>query len=1186
MTGASEIGGRGVEFRLLGPIEVVDDGRPVDLGPRKQRALLCLLALHANRVVTTDRILEDLWGDEAAGKENALWVAISRLRSALEQERDGRRQRDVLQTRDHGYLLQVDPESIDLLRFEAAVVETRRLIQRDAQQAAERADAALALWRGAPMEEFQHEEFARLEVSRLDELRLEALELRAEAQVRLGRGREQIGALEALHAQHPLREGVVELLMRSLYQAGRHADALRAFDRYRRSIGDELGITPAPELRRLEERILLHDPTLTAANVEAPGVTETAAVNPFKGLRPFGEDDAAVFFGRERLVSDVIRRIDAGQRLVALVGISGSGKSSVVGAGVLPAIRKGAIDGSERWLVAQMTPGSRPMLELEAALLRSTFDPPSSLSEQLATPEVGLLRAALRLLPTGSRLLLVIDQFEELFALVDNEAERAEFLTLLGPSLDDAHGRVVVILTLRADFYDRPLMYPTFAERLGDGIVNVAALTPDELESAVHEPLREANVAIEPGLLAALLADVIGRPGVLPLFQYTLTMLFDRRQDGVVTLDAYREMGGLQGALARRAEDLWTQLDDAESAAARQLFLRLVTITGDRDWSRRRVSAAELTSLRRNLIAMQRVIEMFGAHRLLAFDRDPLTGSPTVEVAHEALLTAWPRLRGWIDEAQDDVVRHAALVVTMSEWQRAGCSAGYVLAGQRLADHEAWIERTTLDLSEEESDFVARSIAVRDDADRGEAERTSRELALARRVRRRSLSLVAVVLLVAVGSTAVWVLTRSPDVERIAFVRSPYIDSAMQQQTDSGWDQAQREHDFDAVTLTPVSDPAAEIDALADSGFDLIVIQQDLVGEVPAVATAHPDIRFLSFDNPGHDVGLPNVTVAFASDVAAGTFLAGAAAALTSETGTIGYLGGHPMINDPFRAGYEAGARAIDPDIEIVSTYLVQSGSFDVFMRPQDGAPLAADLYRAGADVVFHAAGASGDLVPKIADELSDRLGRHLWVIGVDTDQWLQVDASQREHVLTSLLKRHDLEFEIVLDRYFAGELEAGTVALGLADGIYALSTSGDHLSAASRARIDGLAADLTRRAINVSDVPIDAPTMLPAADQTVRIEARASECLVEHDRPLVAGTVRVELQNSTGGSARIRLIGGELPLDADPDDAWVSLGLAAAPGGANAGILRMSEGPWTLVCDGTELRPIRQPFVIGAGQT
>ncbi|MEO6653731.1 MAG: BTAD domain-containing putative transcriptional regulator, partial [Ilumatobacteraceae bacterium] len=251
-----------MQIRLLGPIEVVTGDRQVDLGPRKQRALLCVLALNANRVVTTDRILEELWGDDAAGKENALWVAISRLRSALEPARDGHGGSAVLLTRDHGYVLNVDPGQIDVTQFEALVAETRRLLHQDPASAVDRIDVALSLWRGAPMEEFQHQEFVQLATAALHELRVEALELRAEAQLRLGRGREQISALEALHQQHPLRERFVDLLMRSLYQAGRQADALRAFDRHRRFIADELGISPTPELNRLEEQILLHDTSL------------------------------------------------------------------------------------------------------------------------------------------------------------------------------------------------------------------------------------------------------------------------------------------------------------------------------------------------------------------------------------------------------------------------------------------------------------------------------------------------------------------------------------------------------------------------------------------------------------------------------------------------------------------------------------------------------------------------------------------------------------------------------------------------------------------------------------------------------------------------------------------------------------------------------------------------------------
>ena len=435
-----------MELRLLGSIEVIDDGKPIDLGPRKQRALLCLLALHANRVVTTDRILEELWGEEAAGKENALWVAISRLRSALEPDRGGHGESTVLLTRDHGYVLQVDVESIDVTQFESGVKETRRLLQHDPARAVERVDDALMLWRGSPLEEFQHEEFAQVDVARLDDLRLEALELRAEAELRLGRAREQISGLDELHQQHPLRERFVELLMRSLYQAGQQADALRVFDRYRRLVGEELGIDPSPELRRLEEQILLHDSSIRPSRDGDASTALHEAVNPFKGLRSFGEADAADFFGRDRVVSDVVRRLAGGQRLVALVGASGSGKSSIVRAGVVPAIRKGAIAGSQDWVVAQMIPGSRPLVELEAAMLRSTLDAPESLSEQLNNSDAGLLRAALRILPDNGRLLLVIDQFEELFTLVDDEAERVAFLDLLAPALDDPRGRVMVVL--------------------------------------------------------------------------------------------------------------------------------------------------------------------------------------------------------------------------------------------------------------------------------------------------------------------------------------------------------------------------------------------------------------------------------------------------------------------------------------------------------------------------------------------------------------------------------------------------------------------------------------------------------------------------------------------------------------------------------------------------------------------
>lgn len=1151
---------------------MIDRGHPIEIGSRKQRALLCLLLLHHNRVVTTDRILDALWGDEAPNRENAMWVLISRLRSALEPNRDGHGGSNVLLTRDHGYLLQVEAESIDLARFELGVEHTRQLLQNDPRIAVEEVDSALALWRGAAMEEFQHDEFAQLDVARLEDLRLEALELRAEAELRLGRAREQVAALETLQAQNPYRERLVELLMRSQYQAGQQADALRVFGRHRRRIGEELGIEASPELRRLEEQILLHDPTVRTALHPSTSTSPQSMHNPFKGLRAFNEDDGADFFGRDKLVSEVIRRIDAGQRLVALVGSSGSGKSSAVRAGVLPAVRKGAIDGSDDWLIAQMVPGSRPFVELEAALLRSSLDTPDSLAEQLADRESGLLRAALRILPGNSRLLLVIDQFEELFTLVDNETERVDFLSLIVQALDEPHGRVIVVLTLRADFYERPLLYPDFAERLGDGIVNVSELTSDELEAAVREPLRPTGVAVEPALLAALLTDVIGQPGVLPLFQYTLTMLFDRRDDSGLSIDAYRSMEGIKGALAQRAEDLWLELTDVQKSAARQLFLRLVTITGDRDWSRRRVTASELTSLRHDLAPTQRVIESFGEHRLLAFDRDPASGSPTLEVAHEALLTEWPRLRGWIAESRDDVVRHAAFVVAMTEWRAAACNPDYLLVGQRLADYETWAKQSTIDLTDPEQDFLDHSVTVRDDADRGEQERADREAALARGVRRRTVGLLTILTLVIAGGLVIWIASRPDDRTNVAYVANSH-QAAVHLQASAGWTQAMRDGDFEAVRLTPRSDTFEEVSALATAGQDLIVLAPDFAPVVDDLARAYPDTWFVTFQRIDSD--LPNVTYVEMAGDTDGSYLAGVAAALTTEVDAVGFLGAHPWIIDPFRSGFESGVRSVDPNIEIHTTYMVQDGTSDqdwekVFARPIEGAQAARKLFELGADVVFHAAGGSGALVPEVAVTTSVELDRHLWVIGVDVDQWLAVGSAEREHVLTSVIKRGDRAVSEPIRLFLADELEAGTLSLGFPDDAYGFSESGDHLSLTAIDELESIEQDLANETIEVPTIPDGPPTLSVDADAAIVVSSSGSECTIDAPSTVFDGdAVRVEFRNDGDAVAGLFLFDDRFAEHSIPSDARSGFSFWSRPdGGRNASVLRPpGTGPWTIAC-------------------
>ncbi len=376
-----------LEFRALGPFEVLRGNDPIELGSHKQRMLLALLLINANRVVSRDRITEALWGEDASDKENALWVYVSRLRTVLEPERTGRGESTLLITKEPGYLLSASPQHVDYLRFEQGLDEARTLIETDAESALAALDEAIHLWQGDALADFAYETFARAEIDRLDELRLEALELRFDARLQLGHAVELISGLEILSRQNPYRERPVAQLMTALYRTGRQTEALRTFERHRRALSEELGIDPSPELCRLEEQILLHDEHLVHTSRRTGPASE--ASNPYKGLLAFQEADSSHFYGRERLLAEMLRRLDRGDRLVALVGPSGSGKSSVVRAGLIPAMRKNAVAGTAEWLIAQMVPGGHPFAELEAALLRIRIDGPDSLAAQLGDEDQG-----------------------------------------------------------------------------------------------------------------------------------------------------------------------------------------------------------------------------------------------------------------------------------------------------------------------------------------------------------------------------------------------------------------------------------------------------------------------------------------------------------------------------------------------------------------------------------------------------------------------------------------------------------------------------------------------------------------------------------------------------------------------------------------------------------------------------
>jgi WD40 repeat protein/tRNA A-37 threonylcarbamoyl transferase component Bud32/energy-coupling factor transporter ATP-binding protein EcfA2 len=469
-----------------------------------------------------------------------------------------------------------------------------------------------------------------------------------------------------------------------------------------------------------------------------------AARNPYKGLRPFGEADADDYFGREALTDALLERLSGldGGRFVAVVGPSGSGKSSLLKAGLIPRLRQGALPGSERWPIAELVPGPSPFQELAAALRTA--------APQIEAELGGLPEAARAPLPENevSELVLVIDQFEELFTMAD-EDERGRFLATLEDAVADPHARVRLVIALRADFYDRPLRYPAFGALVEAGQVNVHPLSPEELEQAITGPAHAVGVALEPGLVADIVADVAEHPGALPLLQYALTELFERRESATLTAVAYRQIGGVSGALARRAEELYGELDDGGKEAARKLFSRLVTLGEGTEDTRRRVRREEVTAIEGSADAIEEVIDGYGRQRLLSFDRDPVTHSPTVEIAHEALLREWPRLMAWIDEDRDGLRLLRHLTEAAVAWRKLDRDPGELYRGARLEAALAWAEAHPDDLNPLEREFLDRGRALREEEERGELERIEQRIRQNRRLRI-ALTVVAMALVGAV----------------------------------------------------------------------------------------------------------------------------------------------------------------------------------------------------------------------------------------------------------------------------------------------------------------------------------------------------------------------------------------------------------------------------------------------------
>lgn len=440
----------------------------------------------------------------------------------------------------------------------------------------------------------------------------------------------------------------------------------------------------------------------------APGRRPADAPIPYRGLKSFQPEDADWFYGRQRLTDILVlnlREIADRGGLLAVVGPSGSGKSSLLRAGLVPALRSGALNipCSHNWPLILLTPGAQPMRELEQRMTAVTGD-------------------------DHGHVVIVVDQFEEIFTTCQDEQERLAFITALSEA-GDSRLAALAVLGLRADFYPHALRYPQLVCALQSRQVLVGPMTEEELRSAITGPARKAGLEIEDGLVEVLLRDLAPAtdhhtppaahdPGTLPLLSHALLTAWKLSRGGRLTVADYRRSGGIHGAVAASAEEVYTGLTLARQDLARRVFTRLVRVADDAADTRRRVPRAEL------LVDgdVGPVLDAFIENRLIT------AGIDDVEIAHEALLWAWPRLRQWIDSDSLGARTHRQLMAAAEAWRDSGRDPGALYGGARLAAAEEWtaLSPRADDLNMLEREFLEASIGQRRAAEEAARRRTRR----------------------------------------------------------------------------------------------------------------------------------------------------------------------------------------------------------------------------------------------------------------------------------------------------------------------------------------------------------------------------------------------------------------------------------------------------------------------------
>jgi formylglycine-generating enzyme required for sulfatase activity len=462
-----------------------------------------------------------------------------------------------------------------------------------------------------------------------------------------------------------------------------------------------------------QQRPLVNWPAFIRSSQDEPA--------PFKGLEHYDVHDADLFFGREAMTAELVEHLRR-HRFLAVVGASGSGKSSLLRAGLLPALRKMWPEGTVQvlpprnisWPAHILTPTAQPLKELatrltqDAESVRAATQLMDDMVQDARSLDIALRRLASR--QQTERTLLVIDQFEELFTLCRDEQERKAFVDNLATAVaPGTTGPAVIVIALRADFYAHCLQYGHLRPLLEQQQKIVGPMSAVELRQAIEMPAQRHGLQFEPGLVELLLRDVGAtggqspEPGALPLLSHALLETWRRRDGHRLTLAGYHAAGGVQGAIAKTADTTYQQLSPNQQTIARNIFLRLTELSEGPQDTRRRASLSEIIPQQDDALAIIEILKLLVDARLVTTHED------TAEVAHEALIREWPVLRQWLDENRVGLRLQRQLTQAAQIWQDNNQDKSYLHRGARLTAARAGVKELGLDLTTAEKAFLQAS---------------------------------------------------------------------------------------------------------------------------------------------------------------------------------------------------------------------------------------------------------------------------------------------------------------------------------------------------------------------------------------------------------------------------------------------------------------------------------------------